>query len=280
MGDVLDRNTAIAEFAARRHSIVTTAELAALGLGRRGVAGRARAGTLFRLYRGVYCTVHPALLTTEGRLLAAVRACGPGAALWRRSAAAHLGIRPQSGGPTEIIVPSTAGRADRPGVSSHRSASLVPADVAEVERIPTTTPRRTFADLRRILPPDHFRAALRRAEILRLDTGPQPEYAPDRSRSDLERRLFAACRSEGMPLPERNVSIGPYAVDFLWREQRLVLETDGWETHGTRTAFEEDRARDAYLTTRGFRPVRLTDRQVGDRGTLGATLRALLSAPS
>jgi very-short-patch-repair endonuclease len=33
-----------------------------------------------------------------------------------------------------------------------------------------------------------------------------------------------------------------YEVDFLWREQRLVVETDGWATHGDRRSFEADRA--------------------------------------
>lgn len=230
-----------------------------------------------RLYRGVYSTVHPSLLSVEGRLLAAVRACGPGAALWRRSAGAHLGVRPQSSGPIEVVVPSTNGRADRPGLLLHRSTSLAPTDVIEVRGIPTTTPRRTLADLRKVLAPDHFRAALRRAEVLRLDTGPQPEYAPDRARSDLERRLFEICRREDLPLPELNVEIGPYTVDFLWGKQRLIVETDGWETHGTRMAFEADRARDAHLTILGFRPIRFTHRQVEDQKALRAALRALLS---
>ena len=29
-------------------------------------------------------------------------------------------------------------------------------------------------------------------------------------------------------------------VDFLWEAERVVVETDGWGTHGTREAFEED----------------------------------------
>jgi very-short-patch-repair endonuclease len=236
-------------------------------------------GRLYRLYRGVYSTVHPSLLTTKGRLLAAVRACGQGAALWRRTAGAHLGLRPQSSGPIEIIVPTTAGRISRPGLTLHRSTSFVPQEVTEVDGILTTTPRRTLADLRRVLSPDDFRTALRRAEILRLDVGPQPGYEPDYSRSDLERDLFAICRAERIPLPEQNVWIGPYEIDFLWREQRLALETDGWETHGTRTAFEEDRARDVYLTTQGLRPVRFTNRQVKDRTALRAALQALLFVP-
>jgi very-short-patch-repair endonuclease len=279
MADKVDKR-AVDVFAARRYAVITLPELQSFGLDRRRVSDHVRSGRLYRLYRGVYSTVHPSLLTTKGRLLAAVRACGPGAALWRRSAGAHLGLRPQSSGRVEVIVPTTAGRISRPGLTLHRSTSLVPADVTEVDGIPTTTPRRTLADLRRVLSADDFRAALRRAEILRLDLGPQPEYEPDYSRSDLERDLFAICRADAIPLPEHNVWVGPYEIDFLWREQRLALETDGWETHGTRTAFEEDRARDVYLTTRGLRPVRFTSRQVKDKNALRAALQALLFRPS
>ncbi len=72
--------------------------------------------------------------------------------------------------------------------------------------------------------------------------------------------------------------IGPYTVDFLWPAHRLIVEVDGWETHGTRTAFEDDRARDAWLTAQGYRVVRFTWRQVTREGPLVArTLRQLLA---
>jgi very-short-patch-repair endonuclease len=49
--------------------------------------------------------------------------------------------------------------------------------------------------------------------------------------------------------------IGGFVVDFTWPEQRLIIELDGWDAHRTRSAFEEDRARDARLAlwaTRSF----------------------------
>ncbi len=45
----------------------------------------------------------------------------------------------------------------------------------------------------------------------------------------------------------------------------MVVETDGHATHGTRTAFEEDRASDAELATRGYRVLRFTWRQLTER---------------
>ena len=40
-------------------------------------------------------------------------------------------------------------------------------------------------------------------------------------------------------------------VDFLWRAERLIAETDGRETHFTLHAFESDRERDQRLTLAG-----------------------------
>ena len=71
---------------------------------------------------------------------------------------------------------------------------------------------------------------------------------------------------------------GPYTVDFLWRRQRLVVETDGWTTHRGRQAFLDDRARDAYLALRGLEVQRFSDEQVAqDESTLVALLRRRLS---
>ena len=51
-------------------------------------------------------------------------------------------------------------------------------------------------------------------------------------------------------------------VDFLWRDARLIVETDGHATHGTREAFERDRLRDQRLIAAGWRVVRITWRQL------------------
>ncbi len=74
-----------------------------------------------------------------------------------------------------------------------------------------------------------------------------------------------------------NARIGPYEVDFLWRERGLIVETDGFRHHGNRSAFERDRARDAHLQSLGFRVLRFTHRQLSDdRSAVIAALRPLL----
>jgi very-short-patch-repair endonuclease len=52
------------------------------------------------------------------------------------------------------------------------------------------------------------------------------------------------------------------AVDLLWEKQRLAIETDGEETHGTAAAFQRDRWRDQLLVAAGYRTARLTWNQV------------------
>ena len=69
-------------------------------------------------------------------------------------------------------------------------------------------------------------------------------------------------------------------MDFLWRAERLIVELDGWESHGTRSAFEQDRARDTRLTLLGFEVLRFTWRQVEENELIARTIRTLLSSRS
>jgi very-short-patch-repair endonuclease len=267
----------IARVAGRQHGLVTTAQLIGLGLDRRTVSTRAQAGRLHRLYRGVYAVGHRKL-SREARWLAAVLACGPAAVLSHRSAAALWGMRPQSSGPVEVTVPATGGRAERPGIRVHRSTCLESSATTRARGVPVTTPARTVADLRRVLRREDVDAAIRRAEVLRLDVGEQPGYEPDRARSELERRVLRICRRHRLPMPEVNARVGPYEVDFLWRSHELVVETDGFEHHGTRAAFEADRERDVELRLMGLTCLRFTHRQVADAGAFAATLAAVLES--
>jgi very-short-patch-repair endonuclease len=78
-------------------------------------------------------------------------------------------------------------------------------------------------------------------------------------------------------VPEVNATVGRFEVDFLWRRQRVVVETDGFDFHRDRTAFEADRARDAELHAMGFRVLRFTYRAVRDEaGKVAATLLRVL----
>ena len=89
--------------------------------------------------------------------------------------------------------------------------------------------------------------------------------------------MLALCRRHRLPRPEVNVKVDRFEVDFLWRHHRLIAEVDGWDAHRSRSAFEEDRARDARLTALGYSVIRLTWRRLGEDGpNVAKTIRSLL----
>lgn len=206
--------------------------------------------------------------------MAAVLACGEGAVLSHRSAAALWGIRKARNGPVEVTVPSTAGRTRRAGITLHRSTTLTASSCTQRLGLPVTTAARTLADVRPLISPAQLAAAVREAEFLRLVSG---EMRSDRSRTELEHRFLTPCRRHRLPQPAVNATVDRYEVDFLWPPERLIVELDGWESHRTRSAFESDRARDAHLSVLGFRVVRLTWRKVEtDPRDAARTVRRLL----
>lgn len=266
----------VAEIAGRQYGVVTSAQLRATGISKDGATRRVQAGRLHRLHRGVYAVGHKRL-GNEGIWLAGVLACGEGAALSHRSAAALWSLLPGSRGIVDITVPGTGGRRKRRDIRLHRSPLLTPAVTTRRSGIPVTIPARTLTDLRGVTTPDEFRAAVRQAEILGLDLGEQGVDA-DPTRSELERRFLRLCRRHRIPTPKVNVRIGPFLVDFLWPDKRLIVETDGYRFHRGRLAFESDRARDVELKLLGYVVVRFTHRQVvNEPSRVARTLRVLLA---
>jgi very-short-patch-repair endonuclease len=271
----------IAGVAGRQHGVVTAAQLAAAGISPAGVDRRVAAGRLYRIHRGVYAVGHPNL-SQEGRWMAAVLACGGGAVLSHRSAAALWGVRRRAARSSfgdeeavDVTVSGDGGRAKRAGIRVHRSATLQADDCTRRMRIPVTTPARTLADLRRFIPQPQFAAALREAEFLGLRLDDRVEA--DHTRSELEGSFLSLCRRHRLPKPAVNARLDRYAVDFLWPAQRLIVEVDGWQAHRTRSAFEMDRARDARLKLLGYEVLRFTWRQVkSDRQGVARTIRGLL----
>jgi very-short-patch-repair endonuclease len=267
----------IARLAARQHGVVSSTQLVAVGVTTSGIRRRVQAGRLHRVYRGVYAVGHPGL-SQEGRWMAATLAYGESAVLSHRSAAELWQLLPARSAAIHVTLPGDGGRARRHGIHLHRSSALPPSLTTRRTGIPVTKPARTLEDLRRVAPIDDVRRAVRQAEFLGLDLGDRAAGEPELTRSGLERRLLSLCRRHRLPRPEVNVSVGPYEVDFLWRGNRLIVETDGYGSHGGRSAFEDDRARDLELKLLGYEVVRFTYRQVVDQPRLMAQkLRALLA---
>ena len=290
---------AISQLADRQYGVVSRRQLLDLGLGRHAIAHRIEAGRLHRVHSGVYAVGHRSL-PREGRWMAAVLAGGPSAVLSHRSAAGLWGLRPAGSDHAEVTLP----RSTRSNGSLRRHCADLPRDeVTRRHRIPVTTASRTLIDLAAAVAPKEFERALREAEVLRLPLRPPlrelliryPRRRGARivrttlerlsllpggvTRSPLEDRFLRFATVAGLPMPETNVVLRlggrTYEADCLWREHRLVVELDGHEAHGTRSAFERDRERDRRLQAAGWTVVRATHRQLNEAEDLARDLRRL-----
>ncbi|MGI8780729.1 MAG: endonuclease domain-containing protein [Solirubrobacteraceae bacterium] len=177
----------------------------------------------------------------------------------------------------------TRARRSRPGLVIHETRRA-PA-IRTRHDLPVTAPPRTLTDLAATQPSDAVERACSEALVLQLVTEDELEtaglltrqVAP--ARSELERSMLVLVTHAGLPRPRVNEPLGPYRVDFLWPQHRVIVETDGHAAHGRRAAFERDRARDADLTARGYAVLRFTWRQLRDEPLLVAARLAQLLAP-
>jgi len=190
------------------------------------------------------------------------------------------------------------------GIRRHHKA--LPADEVTVERgIPVTTVPRTILDLAATESVDVVGNLVRESEYRQLYDALSlwdlvqryparrgtrrvrtalerlTEEPASRKRSRLEERFAPFLRRHRLPRPRFNDWIllerKRYQVDCHWPGTDQIVELDGWEGHGTRTAFREDRARDRALRVAGYSVTRLTWNQLEDEpDVIAADLRVLL----
>jgi very-short-patch-repair endonuclease len=281
----------IAALAERQHGVVTRNQLRELGLQERAIDERISSGYLQPLFRGTFAVGHRAI-SREGRLLAAVLACDEGTVASHGSAAELLGLWDKQLPTVHVIPPDWSGR-KIPGIRWHRVRLPRPDEFEIRDGIPCTTVSRTIVDMAGESGWGQLRRLVEQAAILRLLDIEEIELVLSRGRrrgaprlrtilmpwretreqrpvmrSHLEARLLPRLIEEGLPVPRTNVKLcvdgHRFEIDLLWDEQRLAIETDGEETHGTRAAFQRDRWRDQILTAAGYRTARITWRQVVD----------------
>ena len=277
----------LAELVAAQHGLVTHAQLRTLGLSASSIHRRIQNGRLHLVHRGVYTVGHRLLVTPHGRWLAAALASGPDSLLSHLDAAALWRLIPARSGVVHVTVPPRSGRRCRPGIRVHRSRIDHP-DRAGREHVPVSSLSWTLIDVAAVLPRRRTERAIDEAAFLygledrtltaALDrAGSHPgtralatilaEHTPGstRTRSELEERFLRLCGDHGLPRPLVNVVVAGLEVDFLFRDARLVVETDGYAAHAPRKSFERDHDRDARLRDADYRVSRFTYRQVTDR---------------
>ena len=214
--------------------------------------------------------------TMEMRIEAAVPAGGPDAQASHRSAASIWGADRPADDPIDIILPRRSRQARLSNVVVHR-----PRDMGQLRPvwrmgIATTDPLRTLLDLGAVdkhgvdaallrfvvdgfVTPLAVRAALvrhsqrgrhgvvaLRGALERWSLGDKP------ADSDLEALMGEVLARFGLPRAEFHAHVGGYEVDFLISGSNVIVECDGWSTHGAdHDQFEFDRFRDADLLSQG-----------------------------
>jgi hypothetical protein len=267
--------------AGRQHGVVTRRDLLGLGFSREAIAHRIAEGRLHPVARGVYAVGWPRL-TQERRWMVAVLACGEGAALSHRSAAALWRIGKERGGHIDVSIRRRC-RHRRAGIRAMSRPSLRREDITTRNGLAVTGPARTLVDLATELHPMALERAVNEAdkydlidpEALRaaLD-GYAGEPGVRALRALLDRHTFRLSDSDleiffrpiaaaaGMPQPLTKAVVDGYEVDFFWPDLGLVVETDGLRYHRTASEQARDRRRDQAHVAGGLAALRFTHWQV------------------
>lgn len=235
--------------------------------------------------------------------MAAVLAMGDGAVLSYRSAAALWGLRGYSG-PIDVTLASKSRHV--PEIRRHSSRVLPPDEITVEDGIPVTSVPRTIFDCAAAGDLDLVENLIRQAERRErydllslaqlLDRYPRrrgcrtvrralkriEESPAGATESPLEEKFLGFLRLYGLPIPRLNewIDLGGrrYRVDCRWPGTREIVELDGWEAHGTRHAFRQDRERDRRLRVAGYGLTRLTWSQLEhEPAAIAADLRKLLA---
>ncbi|MBE2315002.1 DUF559 domain-containing protein [Solirubrobacter sp. CPCC 204708] len=238
------------------------------------ISKRVARGTLTRRYPGVY-SYGRGELSPEAAWMAAVLACGEGAALAHLSLAELLRLSRWPAEAPHVIVP----RRHRPveGITLHHCLGLDPRDLTVINGIPATTVARMLVDLGAthtehqvayVINQAAFRRVFDREATLRArarahghpGTGVLAralalyESGSAGTKSALEDRFLELMADQ--PAPLVNTEHLGYEIDFRWEQRKLVVEVDG--NHTRPKDRRSDAGRDRTLRAAGYTVVRFT----------------------
>lgn len=275
---------AAAWVAGRQLALITSRQLGAAGIDKDAIAIRRTRRALHRVHHAVYLWGQPTMLPGAWEL-AAVLACGDDVVVSHRSAAALWRLVSPPDGEVEVTVVAHHCRS-RKGIRVHRADRLDRRDHRFRRGIPITSPARTMIDLAAQASAWELERVIAEAYALTLVTETELEAAADRApkhagvaalraelrreggpqwtQSEGERRMLKLLRAARLPLPRTQVRIAGWPADFLWPDQRLIVEVDGYPFHSGRRAFERDRRRDQAHIAAGYTVIRVTWRQLNE----------------
>lgn len=298
-----------ARIAGKQYGLIQRAQALNAGLSRSGIHRRVKGGRWQVVHPGVY-RIAGTTQTWHQDMTAAHLWLGGASVLSHRSSAALLGLDGFSPGVVEITVPGRR-PSERPGIIVHQTLRLAPGDRERRDGIPITSPTRTLVDLGAVVSPDAVEEALESAlrqgyttieylekRLAKLG-GPgcrgagalhavllaRKGGAPTGSR--FETHLFRLLRAARLPLPERQVEIRDHRgwfvarPDFVYVDEKLIIEADSYGEHGGRLEWEHDIVRRNRLTALGWRIVQVTWRQLREQpGEVLGQIEAALVVPN
>jgi very-short-patch-repair endonuclease len=281
------RSTALLDIAAAQHGVLSRQQMRRLGMSDAKIDHAVSSGRLHRVFRSVYAVGNPRL-TPRGRLMAAALACGPGAVISHRSAAALLELLDVGPVVIDVIAPPERGR-KIDGIRFHRVRPPRLEETGTVAGVPCTSPARTLVDLAGTVSNRTLGSAFERAAHLRildltaieLSIDPRRRGMKDllaliekwrsaepltktrgKLKSPLEAKVLPLLTRREIPPPLFNspvqIANGRIEVDFLWPDHRFVVEADSRAFHATHIAFERDRWRDRELLRAAYSVLRVT----------------------
>ncbi|MEO6121500.1 MAG: hypothetical protein ABIW46_01720 [Acidimicrobiales bacterium] len=264
--------------ASRQLALVTSGQLAELGLSACQIEHRLRTGRLLAVRRGVYRLEGGPVSATQS-VLAAQLAAGPAAVVSHMTAAWLWGVVgvEQPDRIDLLTLHPVQVRID--GVRAHSTLSLPAHDRARHHGIAVTAPARTLVDCCGLIPAlgravDDLlrRNVLAVRQLIRCVAAVPPSgrrrirpmraaladrvagYDPGGSKAELD--VLALIRSAGLPLPRQRYRVTVegrrYELDFAYPDSRLGIEFDGWAYHRSRTSFDADRVRRNALQRLGW----------------------------
>lgn len=284
-----DADDRLRTLGAAQHGVIRRDDARAAGLTDRQIRRRIERGDWSRHSAQVFLISSTPPGPEQPLLAAAWSVSGAGS---HPSAAWALGILDDPPDRPHVSTTFDRGRAlQHETVVIHRPDHLTAVDLTRRHGIPVTSVERTLCDLGATVDLDTLRECAERALRLRL-THPDrlirrhlqiggrghPGSAAARVvlgelesdlmlvESDLESLLLRLLDRAGLPRPALQHPVSAdsrvYRLDMAYPELRIALEADGFATHGTMGAFENDRARRNALTLAGWTVLQFTWRQI------------------
>lgn len=274
----------IGELVRSAGGLISTRALAGHGVGQSGIRTLMRTGALIRLRQGWY--------STPGLAEPVRRAARVGGVVTCSRALDAFGIWSIDDGRLHVAVSAQASRlrspynarsrlstGDRRGVRVHWLAVTPGAGAVVADPVSALTSLRSCASRELYLA--SLDSALHRHPSM-WDALARAGHPVGRGgvdgicESGIETLFWLRMRNV-LSVARQVIIPGVGRVDFLIG-QRLVVELDGRAFHDTASRFEEDRRRDARLSTLGYRVLRFSFRQVMDEwGTVEAAVLAAVA---